>query len=90
MLRLGGGVVHRTEPARMLRLFCFVKPAAVPAMRQMQVELALNAAREPLVQRILDQFSCFLTVHFCPSFPLDEPSGRTVRAIFARTRFFAS
>jgi GTP:adenosylcobinamide-phosphate guanylyltransferase len=44
-------------------------------MRKMKVKPALDAAGQPLVQRVFNQVSCFLTVHIYPSFPLDESSG---------------
>ena len=90
MRRLGLGVVHRTKPARVLGLLRLVELAAVAAPRKVKVKLALDAAGQASVQRILEKLSGLLAVHCSISFPLDGASGRIVRAILSRMRHFAS
>ena len=44
MRRIGGDVVHRAEPSRMLRLFNLIEPTAVATAHKMKVKPTLDAA----------------------------------------------
>ena len=82
--------VQGLEPTRVLGLFRIVEGTAGAAAGEVQVELALGAAGQASVQRVLEKPSGLLAIHCSISFSLDEAFGRTVRAIFSRIRHFAS